>query len=131
MTIVRSIVLAGVLTSPLLLAACGDTGASYRPVIDTVHTPADVVARQESDLAECHKLAEQRGYDDGQVATKAGGAAVVGAVIGAVSGGLRGAAAGAAVGGAAGAGAGAVDIHTRRQRIVVKCMRARGHNVID
>lgn len=121
----------GILLVGSTLAACAETGASYRPVIDPVNTPPDIVARQESDLAECHKLAEQRSYADGQVATKAAAGAAVGAVVGLLSNGLKGAATGAAVGGAAGGGVGAVDIHQRRQQIVIKCMRARGHNIID
>ena len=113
------------LTLPLaglvLVAACSDTGANYRPILDGVTTPA-----YEADLIECQDLAGD------QFAHETLGATVLGAGVGAALGEAEsGDAAGGAIAGAlAGGVAGAADVNERRQSIVIECLRGRGHRVV-
>ncbi|MQY41324.1 glycine zipper family protein [Epibacterium sp. SM1969] len=111
---------------PLLLAvaACGERGASYRPILDG---PAN--AAYHSDLAECQRLAHEHKNTGGSAAN----AALVGAGVGAVLGELdddSDALGGAIVGAVAGGAAGAVETTERSQSIVIECMRGRGHRVV-
>jgi hypothetical protein len=110
------------------LAGCADSGAGYRPILDGPETQA-----YRADLAACQELArDQRQFDE-----ETAGAAALGAGIGAVAGlvdddtsdaeGLIG---GALVGGVAGGAAGAIEASSRREDIVVECLRGRGYRVV-
>lgn len=105
----------------VLVAACADSGANYRPILDGTATPA-----YQADLSACQALARDQ-FDRETL-----GATVVGAGVGAALGqadsgdALGGAAAGALAGGVAGA----VDVNDRREAIVVECLRGRGHRVV-
>ncbi|SNT20035.1 glycine zipper family protein [Tropicimonas sediminicola] len=107
-----------------ILAACADSGANYRPILDGTPTPA-----YEADLAACQQLArDQRAFDQETAA-----AAVLGAGAGALLGAAdddADAAGGAIVGALAGGTAGAVNANDRRQEIVIECLRGRGHLVV-
>jgi hypothetical protein len=94
----------------VLVAACTDTGANYRPILDGTSTPA-----YEADLTSCQALAGD------QFAHETLGATVLGAGVGAALGEAdSGDAAGGAIAGAlAGGIASAVDVNERRQSIVV------------
>lgn len=104
-----------------LVAACSDTGANYRPILDGAPTPA-----YEADLTACQALARD------QFEHEALGAAVLGAGVGAALGEAdSGDAAGGAIAGALTGGvASAVDVDERRQSIVIECLRGRGHPVV-
>jgi uncharacterized protein YcfJ len=108
----------------LMLSACADSGANYRPILDGTPTPAF-----QSDLAACQSLAQNQRQFDHETA----GAAVLGAGAGALLGGFDddGDALGGAVAGAlAGGVAGAVNASERREAIIVECLRGRGHRVV-
>ena len=109
---------------PAVLAACANSGANYTPILDGPQTAAF-----QGDLSACQSLARnQRQFDQ-----ESAGAVVLGAGAGA----FRGAEAddgdagsGAIAGGLAGGVAGAVNAIERREAIVVKCLRGRGHRVV-
>lgn len=109
-----------------LLAACENTGANYRPVID-----GPVGVNYETDLAQCQALAASGATVDGSTA----GAAVAGAGLGAASSVIwndnsdnLGEA--AAVGALAGLTSDAIKKNQQRESIVRNCMRGRGYNVV-
>ena len=105
----------------VLVAACSDTGANYRPILDGTPTLA-----YEADLTACQALAGD------QFEHETLGATVLGAGVGAALGEAdSGDAAGGAMAGAlAGGIASAVDVNERRQSIVIECLRGRGHRVV-
>ncbi|WP_136444049.1 glycine zipper family protein [Pacificoceanicola onchidii] len=112
------------LTTALSLAACGDKGAKYNPILDGPRT-----AGYQADLADCQALANSQK----QLNRETLGAAAVGAGAGATLGALDdegdmwgGAVAGALAGGAAGA----VDANERRKAMVIECLKGRGHPVV-
>lgn len=110
------------------LTGCANTGASYRPIVDTKGV-ADM-SRYESDLRECQQFATQT--------SGAGESAAAGALAGAALGALLAAAAGsrysrnqhAGVGAVAGAAAGAGQGETDQRTIIRRCMAGRGYNVL-
>ena len=106
-----------------LVAACADSGANYRPILDGAPTPA-----YQTDLADCQALARnQKQFDQDTM-----GAIVLGAGVGAALGeadsgdALGGAIAGALTGGISSA----VEGSERRESIVLECLRGRGHRVV-
>ncbi len=105
------------------LAACADSGANYRPILDGAPTAAF-----QADLTDCQALARnQSQFDEDTIAATVIGAGV-GAVLGEADSGdaLEGAIAGALAGGVSSA----VDASERREYIVVECLRGRGHRVV-
>ena len=106
-----------------VLAACADSGANYEPILDGAPSPS-----YRADLEACQTLARNQKQFDQETM----GAAVIGAGVGAVlsevdnGDALEGALAGALAGGVASA----VDVHERRQAIVIQCLRGRGHRVV-
>lgn len=110
----------------LALAACANTGADYRPIVDG---PED--AKFERDLAACQALARKKDYLSGENATNAAVGAGLGAIVGGLTGDWAGAGIGAGVGLGAGAAKGAVDTQSQRANIVKKCIEKRGHNVVE
>lgn len=111
-----------------LLAGCANTGANYRPIVDTKGVTDS--SKYEADLRECQAFATQT--------TGAGERAVAGALAGAALGALLAAAAGsrysrnqhAGVGAVAGAAAGAGQGETDQRTIIRRCMDGRGYNVL-
>ncbi len=120
--------------SGFLVSGCATKGG-YTPTIDSYNDPnADRIAQ---DLVECRQLAEQAA---GDTAKETGKGAIVGGLLGAAAGAAIGAATGhagtgAAVGAAAGGiGGGAKEgfgAEEQFKRSYQKCMRGRGHKVID
>ncbi len=110
----------------ILLGGCSNTGADYRPIVDG---GADTAA-YESDLAACAKVADQRGYLNGDVQNAALLGTGLGAIVGGLSDGWGGALVGGVIGAAGGAGAEAWDTQDERKQIVKNCMKGRGHNVV-
>ena len=109
----------------VFLAGCGHSAARYRPIVDGEWT-----AQYESDLIACQALATKRSYANDDVKTHALVGLAAGAVIGGLSEGIEGALGGAAIGGGLGAGARAWEVREERKRIVMSCMRQRGHRVV-
>lgn len=112
-----------VLAGAGFLAACGDSGANYTPILDGAPN-----AQFQSDLAACQALAKNQHQFDQETM----GATVLGAGAGAALGELdNGDAVGGAIAGAlAGGVAGAVEAGERREAIVIECLRGRGHAVV-
>lgn len=109
------------------LAGCANTGANYRPVVDT---HGKDMSKYDSDLNECQRYAlEVSGAGERAVAGALIGAAL-GAVLAAAAGGgysrNRNAGVGAVVGAAGAAGQGETDQRT----IIRRCMAGRGYNVL-
>lgn len=105
------------------LAACAESGASYKPILDGA--PSDAY---QADLAACQALAKsQSQFDQERVAATVLGAGA-GAILGEADSGdaVGGAAAGALAGGIAST----VDVTERREAIVIECLRGRGHRVV-
>lgn len=110
----------------LLTAACENSGANYRPVVDGPTGPA-----YESDLAACQSLAASQPTVDGNTAGAAAAGAVGGAATSAIwndSSDDLGRA--AAIGALAAVTGDAVRKNNQREAVVKNCMRGRGHNVV-
>ena len=107
----------------VLMAACADSGANYKPILDGAPTPS-----YQADLAACQALARnQNQFDQETMAATVLGAGV-GAALGEADSGdaLGGAVAGALAGGISSA----VEVSDRRESIVLECLRGRGHRVV-
>ncbi len=110
------------------LAGCANTGANYRPIVDTKDVTD--MSKFEADLLDCQNYARQ--------STGAGDQAVAGALAGAALGALLAAAAGsrysrnqhAGVGAVAGAAAGAGQGETDQRSIIRRCLAGRGYTVL-
>jgi outer membrane lipoprotein SlyB len=124
----KTLFIAAVLATAAL-AGCADT---YRPIVDTREVDQ---ATYERDLAECREYA--RRVDPAADAAKGGvvgGAigAAVGAVIGALTGNVgRAAAIGAAGGATGGVLRGGLRGGARQKRVIRRCLRGRGYQVLD
>lgn len=108
------------------VAACGNSGANYTPVID-----GPVSANYNADLAQCQGLAASQATVDGStgrdVATGAGVAAASSVIINDNSDNLGEA---AAVGALIGLTGNALQKNSSREVIIRNCMRGRGYNVV-
>lgn len=111
-----------------LLGACANSGAAYRPVVDTKGIDLN---KYQIDLAECQQYAHQT--------AGAGESALGGAAAGAIFGALlataardgsskRGAAGIGAVSAAAGAGA---QGEMNQRDVIRRCMNGRGYKVLQ
>jgi outer membrane lipoprotein SlyB len=110
----------------LLLASCANTGANYRPIIDTKNVDLN---RYEADLSECQKYAEQKGGAGEKALVGADAGAVLGGVLAAVSNGDKGS--GSRVGGVMGAVTGASSGAQSQRAIIMRCLSGRGYKVLD
>ncbi|MEM8569263.1 MAG: glycine zipper family protein [Pseudomonadota bacterium] len=109
-----------------LLAACGNSGASYVPVVDGPVGPTF-----NGDLAACQQLASQQGaLAPGTATTAATGAAVAGGATALISNQGNNVRDAAIVGAAAGLASGALQQERNKEAIIRNCMRGRGHNVV-
>lgn len=124
----RSILAISVL---LLMTACV---SSYQPVVDL---KGRQTGQYQQDLFECQQLAQQSSPWAQSAETGLGGA-LLGAALGAVTGAFlpgysagTGAAFGAATGGTVGVLGGAYQGVGEQQRIVDRCLRGRGYNVVN
>lgn len=108
----------------IAVTACGSTGSNYQPITD-----GPVSSRYFGDLRACKRVAEKKRYDNDESRNKIIGGAVLGGLIGA--GESRGdAAVGAVVGGLIGGAKGAIATKKARKKIVINCMKGRGHRVV-
>ncbi len=115
-----------VVISALLLAGCANTGANYRPIIDSKNVDLN---RYEADLVECQRYAEQKGGAGEKAAIGAGAGAVLGGVLAAVGNGDKGSA--SRVGGVMGAVSGATSGDQSQRNIIKRCLVGRGYKVLD
>lgn len=109
-----------------LVAACANSGANYRPVVD-----GPVGDHYEADLADCQALAASGATVDGRTA----GSAVAGAGVGAATSVIwnnnsSNAGEAAAVGALLGLTGDLARKNAERESIVKRCMSGRGHNVV-
>lgn len=114
---------------------CAAQNTNWTPVVDSYNDPnADRIS---ADLYECRQLAVQASGDTAREAGKGGlvgGAlgAATGAALGAVSGNAgRGAAYGVAAGGFGGAAHQGLSSNEQYKSAYRKCMRGRGHSVLN
>mgnify|MGYP000182458654 CR=1 FL=1 len=112
-------------TLAFALSGCGSTASQYQPLVDGPKSDA-----YSSDLAACSKLSEQRDYLNDDVKSEALLGAGVGALVGGLEDGGEGIIAGALVGSAVTAGGRAWETRDERKKIVIECMRQRGHRVV-
>ncbi len=123
------------LGSVLILAAGCASQTGWQPVVDPYNDPRAAYINQ--DLAECKMLAQRvSGYTPGEVVKGGliGGAigAASGAAIGAAVGSPgKGAAIGAAAGGIGGGTYKGMDAETAYKNAYIRCMRQRGHKVLN
>jgi outer membrane lipoprotein SlyB len=111
-----------------LLAGCANSGANYRPIIDTQGVDFN---RYEADLRDCQAFAKQAAGAGQSAAAGAIGGAVLGAAIAAAAGSNNDRAASARVGAVGGAvGAGVKGEHSQRN-IINRCLAGRGYNVLQ
>jgi outer membrane lipoprotein SlyB len=112
--------------SALLISGCANTGANYRPIIDSKHVDLN---RYEADLQECQHYAEQKGGAGEKALIGAGAGAVLGGVLAAVGNGDKGSA--SRVGGVMGAVSGATSGDQGQRVIIKRCLIGRGYKVLD
>ncbi len=108
----------------MVLSACADIGASYQPILDGAAS-----ASFQSDLQACQSLARGQHQLDQDTMGSAAAGGLLGAAIAANKEG--GTAVEGLVGGAlVGLVGGVSKSKDKRERIVVDCMKGRGHRVI-
>jgi outer membrane lipoprotein SlyB len=111
------------------------TYSDWKPTVDSYNDPN--AGRIPQDLAECKQLSSQASGDGAEETVK--GAAVGGligaaggAALGVISGDAgTGAALGAALGGFGGGAKQGFEADSTYKKIFIKCMRNRGHNVLN
>ena len=117
-----------------VLLGCA-TYSDWKPTVDSYNNPN--AGRIPQDMAECKQLSAQASGDGAEETAK--GAAVGGwigaaggAALGAISGNAgTGAALGAALGGFGGGAKEGFGADRTYKKIFIKCMRNRGHNVLN
>ena len=120
------------LTISILLAqvGCANTGANYRPLIDTRGGTVDAT-RYESDLRECQQYAAQTAGAGEKAAIGAAAGAIFGAVLAAAAGGGYDRSATARVGAVTGAVGGAAQGENDQRSIIRRCLGGRGYSVLQ
>ena len=111
------------LSLPMLLSALFAVGCATEPVVAPATAQSPDYRR---DLAECRHIAQRAGSGR-EVLTKGAVGAGVGAATGAIADDAAGE--GAAIGAIAGLTAGAFSADREKDRIVMRCLRDRGHTV--
>ena len=102
------------------------TGCANDPIVDR---RGHNEAKYQKDLAECRSYADE-GSTVGEAAEHGAIGAVVGSVFGAVVGNSDSAQRGAGAGAVSGGTSGAVSAETRKERILHRCLKGRGYNVL-
>ena len=119
-----------VLAIAISMVGCANTGANYRPLIDTRGGAVDL-NRYEMDLRECQQYATQvAGAADKAVAGAAIGA-IFGAVLAAAAGSNYDRGATARVGAVTGMASGAVQGETDQRTVIQRCLAGRGYSVLQ
>ena len=120
--------LAGLVTLPLALAACGyqPSLGDYRPVVDSYNTD---MAAYETDRGQCVAVAMQAQAEYGrQQRLKREANMTIGLIVGAIAGAAVGGTRGALEGGLAGTD---YDPVTSPRKIVDRCIKNRGYEILS
>lgn len=116
------------LSLSLSLVACANTGANYRPIVDSKGIDYN---KYEADLKDCQQYANQT-LDAAQTAAiGAGVGALFGAVLAAAAGSRYDRGATARVGALTGAAGGAAQGETDQRTIIRRCISGRGYSVLQ
>ncbi len=111
-----------------IISGCANTGAAYRPVVDTKSVDLN---RYEADLGECQQYANQTAGAGESAAAGAAAGAVFGALLAAAAGGGTSRKSSAGVGAvSAAAGAGAQGENNQRN-VIRRCLAGRGYKVLQ
>jgi outer membrane lipoprotein SlyB len=110
----------------LFIAACANTGANFRPIIDTKNVDLN---RYETDLKECQQYAEQKSGAAEKATIGAGAGAVLGGVLAAVGNGDKGSS--SRIGGVMGAVSGLTSGEQSQRAVIKRCLIGRGYKVLD
>lgn len=111
-----------------MFSGCANTGANYRPVVDTKGVDLN---QYETDLVDCQQFANQTAGAGQSAAAGAAAGAVFGALLAAAAGGgtsKRSTAGVGAVSGAAGAGA---QGENNQRNVIRRCLSGRGYKVLQ
>jgi len=108
------------------IAACANTGANYRPIIDSKNVDLN---RYEADLQECQQYVEQKGGAAEKSAIGAGAGAVLGGVLAAVGNSDKGSS--SRIGGVMGAVSGLTSGEQGQRTVIRRCLIGRGYKVLD
>lgn len=111
----------------LIMSACANTGAQYRPLIDERGVD---LGRYNSDLSDCQVYAHRVAGAGQQAAVGAVAGALFGAVIAAAAGSGYNSGATTRVGAVTGAVAGAGSGETDQRNVIRNCMSGRGYRVL-
>lgn len=109
---------------------CANTGANYRPMIDTRGGTVNA-AKYETDLQECQQYANQTAGAAEKAAFGAVAGALFGAVLAAAAGGGYDRGASARVGAVTGLVGGAAQGDTDQKSIIQRCLNGRGYSVLQ
>ena len=116
------------ITVSIFTAGCANTGANYRPMIDTKNVDFN---KYEVDLKDCQDYARQTyGAGEGAVAGAAAGAALS-ALLAAVGGRRYDKSASAKQGAVLGAVAGGAQGETDQRSVIRRCLAGRGYSVLQ
>jgi len=110
----------------LFIAACANTGANFRPIIDTKDVDLN---RFETDLKECQQYTEQKSGAAEKATIAAGAGAVLGGVLAAVGNGDKGSS--SRIGGVMGAVSGLTSGEQGQRTVIKRCLIGRGYKVLD
>lgn len=111
-----------------LITACANTGANYRPVVDTKGIDLN---RYEADLSECQQYANQTAGAGESAAAGAAAGAVFGALLAAAAGGGSSKKSTAGVGAVTGAAGAAGQGETNQRNVIRRCLSGRGYKVLQ
>ena len=114
-----------ILVTAQIISGCANTAAGYRPLVDGMRAK-----NFEMDLFACQELATERSYLNDDVKSEALLGSGIGSLIGAAGEGLDGAIVGAILGGVAGTASRAWETREERKKVVIECMKQRGHKVV-
>jgi outer membrane lipoprotein SlyB len=111
-----------------LTAGCANTGANYRPVVDTKGVDLN---RYEADLVECQQYANQTAGAGESAAAGAAAGAVFGALLAAAAGGGTSRKSTAGVGAVTGAAGAAGQGENNQRNVIRRCLSGRGYKVLQ
>lgn len=126
MLLARPIALA--VSAALALGGCANTGANYRPMVDTKDVD---MTRFESDLSDCSAYAARTAGAAEMAAVGAVVGALIGAVLATTGGAKRDRGEIARVGAVSGALGAAADGERDQRTIIRNCLSGRGYKVLQ
>lgn len=111
-----------------MITGCANTGANYRPVVDTKGVDLN---RYEADLGECQQYANQTAGAGQSAAAGAAAGAIFGAVLAAAAGGGASRKSTAGVGAVTGAAGAAGQGENNQRNVIRRCLSGRGYKVLQ